>query len=192
VSALPPVHYAPVIGAPPSSGGGSHRMVTTLGWTSADPGTRCGLPGGHGGTETYDYVVSVMNIWRGGEFGRSVSRSVGRSVGRSVSRSVCRSVSQSVGRSTCTAVPSRPATVRQPVRCRHNSCSFGHSCVVKVPQFVRQISFFTSRRYSGARVGYISRTIKRTGSDPQLPHKVRKLLIYRQNMKGNIPTTLAI
>lgn len=52
VWALPGVNYAPVIGAPPSSGGGSHRMVTTLGWASADPGTRCGLPGGHGGTVT--------------------------------------------------------------------------------------------------------------------------------------------
>lgn len=44
--------WLPVIGAPPSSGGGSHRMVTTLGWLLGQPGTRCGLPGGHGGTGT--------------------------------------------------------------------------------------------------------------------------------------------
>jgi hypothetical protein len=42
----------PVTGAPPSSGGGSHRMVTTLGWLLGEPGTRCGFPGGHGGTVT--------------------------------------------------------------------------------------------------------------------------------------------
>jgi hypothetical protein len=59
VCALPCVRYAPVIGAPPSSGGGSHRMVTTLGWASADPWTRCGLPGGHGGTETCGYAVRM-------------------------------------------------------------------------------------------------------------------------------------
>ena len=31
-------------------------MVTTSDWESGGPGTRCGLPGGHGGTVTYVYV----------------------------------------------------------------------------------------------------------------------------------------
>ena len=109
-------------------------MVTTLGWVSADPGTRCGLPGGHGGTETCGYPVS-MNIWTGEEDSRS----------------------------TCTAVPSRPAEERQAVG-RSVGLSVGrsnfdlittlllHSCIL-VHQSIRQISVFTSRRYSDARVG---------------------------------------
>jgi hypothetical protein len=50
----------PVMGAPPSSGGGSHRIVTTFGCVLGDPGTRCGFPGGHGGTVT---VWRHMYLW---------------------------------------------------------------------------------------------------------------------------------